>query len=258
MGTFKNRKIAVKKIEELTKNSADVLIIHYSQLIIHDTDEENMSPLISAIVIRSLDGSIYEHFAIHLEADKSNIPKDEIHNNYSELEFFTLNAFNNFIKRHKTKLWVHWEMKNIHFGFEAIKHRFNKLVEGSREKFEVIPINNKINLNYLIESMYGDDYVEGPDKLHSLIEVNNKIVSREYLSLDREAMEFENGNFTSILESLDFKVDSIGKFLSKIKRKNLKVQNRNGYAIFQDIVTHPVFSFLGWLVGIVIGIISLT
>jgi hypothetical protein len=257
MGAYSERKIAIQQLKELTKNAAEVLIIHYSQLLIHDADTENISPLISAIVIRSIDDSIYEHFAIHLEADKSNIQKDEIKDNYNELEFFSLKAFNNFLKRHKDKLWVHWEMKNIHFGFEAIKHRFDKYVEGTKENFEIIPINNKINLNYLLECIYGDDYVDGPDKLYSLMKVNKILSDREYLSLDREATEFENGNYKSILKSLDFKVDFIRKVIDKLWKKKLKIQNKNYYSRFQIIVTHPLFTFLGWLVGIIIGIISI-
>jgi hypothetical protein len=251
MGAYKDRRIALKRLRILTNDSSMVLSIHYSQLQIHE-GEDSLSPLISAIVVRSLDDSLYEHFSIHLEADKANIPLEEIENNYRELEFWVLKSFNDFVKRHKNKLWVHWNMQNVHFGFEAIKHRFYKLVEGTRERFEEIPSNNKFNLNYLLESIYGESYIMASDKLSGLSTLNNgNVLDRCYLSLDTEALEFERKNFNSVLNSLDFKVNFICRIIRLLNKNKLKVENRNFYAIFSDVVTSPMFTFIGWLIGLI-------
>jgi hypothetical protein len=206
--------------------------------------------LICAIVIKSLDGSLEQHFAIHIEADKANIPYEEIENSYRDLEFRTLKAFNDFVKRHSQNLWLHWDMKNIKFGFEAIKHRFEKLFSGLRERREEIPLNNRINIRQLLESMYGEKFAITDDKLASIMKENNgRILDQQYLTLDRESMEFERKNYTAVINSLDCKVDFLCRAVIQLNRKKLKVVNKNFNAVYSDVVNHPTFTFIGWIFG---------
>jgi hypothetical protein len=258
MGRYKNRKIARKKLRKITSDPSNVFAIHYSQVQNYKDEDNNLSPLVSAIVVKSLDDSTYKHFSIHLEADRADIPKEEIENNIRELEYWTLKAFNDFVKRNNTKTWIHWDMKNIHFGFEAIKHRFLKLVEESNVRFEEIPLNKKINLNTVIEDMYGESYIEGDDKLASMLKKNNSdFLPQNYLSTENEASEFENHNYNIVLGSLDCKVDFLCKAVKNLKEKNLKVGNKDNYSIFIEFISHPIFAFLGWLLGIILAIFSM-
>lgn len=260
MGVIKNRKLALKRLKHLIENPSQVLIIHYSQSKTYDEDYGGISPIISAIVIKSLDGNIEQHFAVQFEADKANIPLEEIEDSYRDLEFRMLKSYNDFVKRHNQYIWLHWDMKNIHYGFETIKHRFEKLFSGLRERYEEIPMNNKFNLRTLIEDMYGENFAVGADKLASLMKTNNSgIISNSYLSLESENSEFERKNYLSVLNSLDCKVDFIRKASLLLNEKKLKVVNKNYYAIYVDTINHPTFTLIGWIVGIVgfiIGIIK--
>lgn len=77
-----------------------------------------------------------------------------------------------------------------------------------------------------------------------------------YLSMDEESIEFENKNFTKVIKSVDLKVDFIKKATKKLIQKELVVSNKNYYAIFIDIVSHPIFNLIGWLATIVALIIT--
>lgn len=263
MGVIKDRKEAFKRINKLLEDPAKVLIIHYSQAKTYDEDYAVISPIISAIVVKSLSGDLEKHFSLYYEADKANIPIEEIENSYRELELRNLRSFNEFVRRKKECLWVHWEMKNIHFGFEAIKHRYEKIFfELPEEKqYEVIPDNQKLNLCKVLEDIYGEKFAENPDKLASLIKTNNnQILNNNYLTLDKEETEFENKNHPSIIKSLDCKVDFLRKALRLLSMKRLKVVNKNYYAIFVDMVNHPFFTLIGWLATVlafILGIYSI-
>lgn len=254
MGAYKDRKIAKANLKKLIEDPSKVLFIHYSQSRTYDEDYGNISPIITSIVVKSLDNQIDQLFAIHLEADKADIPVEQIQDSYRELELRILNSFNNFVRRHQDCIWVHWEMKNVQFGFDAIKHRYEKIVNNTNDYCE-IPTNKKQNLKIILEGIYGENFVSGPDYLKSLLSENNgKITNNEYLSVDNESQEFEHKNFTSVINSIDTKVEFIRNATKKLTRNQLIVSHKNKFAIFVDVVNHPVFTFIGW-VATVLGLI---
>ena len=260
MGVYKDRKIAVKNFHELVADPSQVFCIHYSQSQTFEDDYGNISPIITCIVIKSLDEAVDKQFAIHFEADKAGIPKDQIQDSYRELELRILKSFNDFVRRNKDCLWVHWDMKNIHFGFEAIKHRYEKIFENT-EDFEDIPSNKKYNLLLLLEGMYGENFVSGSDRLKAFMTANNDDVDDpKYLSTGRESSDFDEKNFKGVIDSVDCKVEFLKKAAGKLLTRKLVIPNKNSYALFLDIVTHPIFSFIGFvgsLVGLAIAIYSL-
>ncbi|MEA5425402.1 hypothetical protein [Arcicella lustrica] len=252
MGIIKERGLAISTLKKLTEDPNKVLFIHYSQSNTFDDDDYgSISPIITSIVIKSLDGQIDQQFAIHFEADKADIPIDEIQNSYRDLELRILKAFNSFVKRHSDCNWIHWDMKNIHFGFEGIKHRYEKIF-GNLNDFNEIPVNNKKNLFDIIEKIYGEKFVDGSDTLKSLMKCNsNNIDNNAYLSSAVESTEFGRKNFVNVIKSVDLKVDFIKKATNKLIQRKLIVSNKNRYAIFADTVNHPIFTFIGWIIGII-------
>jgi len=261
MGVVKERKTAVNNLKKITEDSSKVLFIHYSSSSTFDEDDYgNISPIITSIVIKSLGGQIDKQYAIHLEADKAQIPKDQIHDSYRDLELRILKLYNGFVRRHLDCYWIHWDMKNIHFGFEAIKHRYEKIFEDLSEYCE-IPSNKKKNLRKIIEGMYGESFVSGADTMKSLMLCNSKNIENSiYLSTDNESSQFESKNFSSVIKSVDLKVDFIRKVTNKLLQKKLLVANKNNYAVFIDTVNHPLFTFIGWLAtiaGLIIGLITI-
>lgn len=91
MGAIKERRLATSNLKKLVEDPSKVLFIHYSQSNTFDDDDYgNISPIITSIVIKSLDNQIDQQFAIHFEADKADISIDEIQNFYRELELRVL------------------------------------------------------------------------------------------------------------------------------------------------------------------------
>lgn len=251
MGAIRRRKEARNNLKKLAENPLNVLLIHYSYSKTFDDDYGGISPIITAIVIKSLNGQIDEQFAIHFEADKAGIPQDQIQDSYRELEMRILKHYNDFARRYTGCFWIHWDMKNIHFGFEAIKHRFEKIF-GRPDGYYDIPSSQKRNLRLIIEDMYGEKFVVGPDHLKSLMLCNNKnVIDPRYISGDQESIEFERKNFDAVIQSVDTKVDFLKKATSKLIDKNLLVTSKNGFAIFDDVVHHPIFTALGWIIGFI-------
>lgn len=252
MGVVKDRKIAVANLKKLTEDPSKVLFVHYSESSTYDDDDYgNISPIITSIVIKSLDGQTDKQFAIHLEADKADIPKDQIQDSYRELELRILKLYNDFVRRHLDCFWIHWDMKNIHFGFEAIKHRYEKIFENLDDYCE-IPNNKKKNLRTIIEGMYGDNFVSGSDTLKALMLCNSSNVEDStYLSKDNESTQFESKNFIAVIKSVDLKVEFIKKATKRLSSKKLIVSNKNNYAVFVDIVNHPYFTLSGWIFGLI-------
>lgn len=252
MGVAQDRKIAVRNLKKITEDPSKVLFVHYSESSTYDDDDYgNISPIITSIVIKSLDGQTDKQFAIHLEADKADIPKDQIQDSYRELELRILKLYNDFVRRHLDCFWIHWDMKNIHFGFEAIKHRYEKIFESLDDYCE-IPNNKKKNLRSIIEGMYGDNFVSGPDMLKALMLCNSdNVEDYAYLSRDNESSQFENKNFIAVIRSVDSKVEFIKKATKKLSNKTLIILNRNNYAVFVDTVNHPYFTFSGWVIGLI-------
>ena len=260
MGLVKNRKIAFKYFEKLMENPSKVLIIHYSQSKIYDDEYNDISPLISSIVVKALDGTFEKFFSIYYEADKASIPLEEIENSYRDLELRVLQSFNDFVRKKKDYFWVHWDMKNIEFGFDAIKHRFEKIFQGLKDEkqFEEIPDNKKFNLKTILEDIYGEKFASTTDKLSSLISLNNEnVINNDYLTLEKEQSEFEKKNYQSILKSIGCKVNFICKVLKLLDAKRLKVANKNNYARFVDMVSHPIFTFIGWLATVLAFVLGI-
>ncbi|WP_338812709.1 hypothetical protein V9L05_15195 [Bernardetia sp. Wsw4-3y2] len=244
MGVWKNRKISFETLNQITREHSQVLCIHYSYSNTYDDEYGDISPIITTIVIQSLDEQIYKQFAIHLEANKAGITKDQIQDSYMDLELRVLTQYNNFVKRNKACYWIHWDMKDMSFGFEAIKHRYEKLFENLSEYCE-IPVNNCKNLSKIIEGSYGENFAEGPDTLKSLMLENSKNIDcNKYLGLREESIEFEKKNFTTVADSVDLKVKFMSIALNRLKDKKLVIPNKNYYARFEDFVTHPVFTFI--------------
>src|SRR5690606_37991970 len=220
------------------------LFFHYSERSTAEHDGYgNISPIITSVVIKSLEGQIDNQSAFHLEAEKPAVTNDHIHDSYREIALRILNLYIDFVKRNIDSFWIHWDMKNIHFGFEAIKHRYEKIFETLDDYCE-IPNNKKKNLRTIIEGMYGDNFVSGADRLKALMVCNSdNVEDPTYLSKDNESSQFENKNFIAVIRSVDLKVEFIKKATKKLSSKTLIVSNKNNYAVFVDTVNHPYFTF---------------
>lgn len=231
-----------KKAAELFNNidshPEKYLIIHYSCESFKDLPE-GRSAMITSIAVESLESAQCTSFAIYKEAEKSKIPFSEISNHYQNLERSMLKEFYSFINENKTCHWIHWNMRNIQFGFQAIEHRY--AIHG--EHPIVIADDHKHNLAQLLEYMYGPKYISDP-KMETLA-IKNHLIPKDFLNGKEEADAFENKKFVELHQSTMAKTRLFSRIIRAVNDNALKVDTgikdayglnpQSLYMIFQDV-----------------------
>lgn len=247
---LKKRKKAYEEFSKIINDSSNVLLICYSYCNVN-INQTDFSPIITSISIQSLDKN-YEnkYFSLIKEAEKANIELDDIEDNYEELEYFLLDEFNSFLKKHRDYIWIHWRMNQLDYGFEAIKHRFDITAKEVDRELENISANNKFDLNYLLETMYGAEYTKDNDKMKSLMKENNYIDLKSYMSSKQESEQFNEKQFSQVKNSINSKMNFMFTIIEKLENKTLKIPFKNNYSIFIEFISHPLFHLVGWLATI--------
>lgn len=215
---FKRRKKAKGILNHISDNPAEYLIIHYSCESFFNKPEGN-TPRITSIAVKSVRNEQTYSFSIHKIAELQNISLSEINQNYDQLEKDMLDEYFDFLSRHENEKWIHINMRNINFGFEAINHRY-KVLGGSPKYINDIL---KIDLARLFVDFYGKDYVDHPrfESLYSM----NKITMTSFLNGAQEAEAFVQENYVALHQSTLRKVDNMHDVISLANGNDLKTKS---------------------------------
>ncbi|MEY9980227.1 hypothetical protein [Lysinibacillus sp. RC79] len=216
------RKKALNDLQNLVDNSGKLLIIHYSCESFYDI-KDGRTPRITSIAVRYFNTGQTETFSIHKIAEKSGY-LSEIESHYDKLEKIMLGDFYKFVKMHVSYNWIHWNMRDINYGFQAIEHRFSVL--GGKPIS--IPDSQKFDLARKLVDIYAD-YADHP-RLEKLIELNN-ITKKDFLSGKDEAMAFDEQKYVELHRSTLRKVDIFHSILERVIDKSLKTKS-NWYHIY--------------------------
>jgi hypothetical protein len=130
-----------------------------------------------------------------------------------------LQEFFDFLKSRHGYTFLHWNMRDINYGFQAIEHRFRVL---GGEPF-VVDDTRKYDLARLLVSIYGVSYIghKPSGRLHNLIELNG-ITERDILTGADEAAAFEQKDFVKLHQSTLRKVDVIANIFERLVDGSLK------------------------------------
>ena len=214
----KKRKKALETINGITENPSEYLIIHYSCESFSNLPQGN-TPRVTSIAVRNVRNGQTHSFSIHKKAELENILPNEINQHYNKLEKDMLDEYFEFVKKHLQHNWVHINMRNINYGFEAINHRYQVL--GGRPI--QINDNQKIDLARLFIDIYGRQYSEHP-RFESLYRKNN-ITMTSFLSGKEEADAFDNCDYVALHQSTLRKVDNMHSVLSLAVEGDLKTKS---------------------------------
>ena len=225
-----------------------LLFIHYSCQSFTD-DNEGYSPRITSIAVLDEEKNL-KSFSIHLAAEKMHIDRNEIENRYDEIERKMLDEFYDFAERHYDCFWIHWNMTNINFGFEAIEHRYEVL---AGKKPYHIDEKNRVNLSRLIIAKYGRDCVDDP-KMKNLMELNGGI-HRDYLTGSQEVDAFKAKEYLKLHKSTMCKVRWFSIIYNLLNHNEVKTKKKNWKLFFKSIFEHPVVQFLS-LVALLFSLCS--
>lgn len=216
-----DRIIGLKKIAELKSKKSRTLIIHYSCESFFVT--HGRTPRVTSIAIRNRDNSNTVVFSIHLMAqikgkDLSNLSLQD----FDYLEKEMLKDFFIYLKKHQSYCWVHWNMRNANFGFEAIDNRY-RILGGNPSKIED---QFRYDLPEILGLIYTYDFEkhDSPTKGQLLnLTARNKITSTDALKGKDEADAFENKDFLKLHMSTIRKVEMMDRILTLQEKNKLKV-----------------------------------
>lgn len=252
------RKKELERIDRIMEHPEDALIIHYSCESFYDR-EDGKTPRVTSIAVRNLESGQTESFSIHKIAEQQKIPFETIHERYDQLEKEMLEEYFKFLNENQGKTWVHWNMRDINYGFSALEHRY-KALGGTPF---LLTEGKKFDLSRAMVFLYGIGYIGHP-RLTKLMKKNN-ITSKDFLTGEKEAYSFENKEYVKLHQSTLRKADILANIFELAADGTIKT-NSTWYEVYgvhpkvliELIKQHWLVSFLGLvaLIGSLLRIIG--
>lgn len=240
-------------LDRIFKQPDLVRIIHYSCESFYDRLEAT-SPRITSVAVRNLGSAQTVSFSIHLVAERQGIAFDKIVVNYDKLEKAMLDDFYSYVKQNSNSKWLHWNMRDINYGFLALEHRY-RVLKGSPI---VIPGVQLFDMAACLVDIYGPSYIPNP-RMQRIMEFN-QISSRHFLSGAEEANAFTKGDYVKLHQSTLKKVDIISHLAERQWNGTLRTkagrveQYGNSVVGLVELVTdHWLYKVAGF-VGIVASV----
>ena len=206
---------AKEQLTEINKKRDNVVVIHYSCESFYDRPD-GTSPRITSIAVRNWASGQTESFSIHQIAERDKITIEDVNNHYDELEKKMLKEFYDYVERHRNYTWVHWNMRNINYGFAALEHRCKVLGSDPIEIHE----SYRRDLSLLLKRLYGDNYIDHK-RFENLVE-KNSLTHPHFLKGPEEAEAFENSEYVKLHQSTLCKVDIISHIVDLAVSSTLK------------------------------------
>jgi hypothetical protein len=228
-------------LKKLHENENSLFIIHYSCQNLNDNNE-NYSPRITSIAVFHVGSSTMHSFSIHLIAEVNKIPREDIDAHYDDLEKEMLAQFFAFISENDGGFWLHWNMSNINYGFEALIHRYKVLsgIDGKR-----IQDSKKFNLSSLILSIYGKDCVEHP-RMPSFMRLNDG-EHRDYLTGKEEVDAFAAKEYVKLHKSTMSKAYWFQHMYFLLQKNKVNGHNKNWGNKVNTFLERPTVKALGFV-----------
>lgn len=236
-------------------NDFNCLLIHYSCESFYEI-KDGKTPRITSIAVRYLNTAQTKSFSIHKVAELQKITIEKINECYDQLEKEMLKDFYKFVEEHKDYKWIHWNMRDINYGFEALKYRATILGAKTYD----LKDENKFDLARLLSDKYGKSYSDHP-RLPSILEMN-RVSSKHWLNGDEEARAFENKEYVKLHQSTLAKVEVLENILKMTAEENLITKSKigdiygiNPQGLFELAKDHWFYSFVLVILSTILSII---
>ena len=256
----KQQKSAFQRLLQLFSQPSTVSAIHYSCESFYDRPDGS-SPRITAIAICNLESQQTLSFSIHRIAEREHVEFEDITSHYDELEARMLSEFLDYLRNNPDTKYLHWNMRDENYGFQAIAHRMRVLSPDTSDIFTV-PESQKFDLARILKDIYGPTYVGDP-RMQKLLE-KNEMVPQDFLTGQKEAIAFVNQEYTSLYLSTLSKAKAITEIANLARRRKLKTNtsfwHMHGGAVRTAIawpLEHPLVSSLIGLAGVILAVLGL-
>ena len=213
-------------LRTIIKHHERYYIVHYSCQSLYD-DNEGLSPRIAAIAVLHLSSKQMVSFSTHAIAEELKYKREQCAEHADEIEKKLLEDFAKFLSERRDKLWLHWNMKNLTYGFEHIEHRFRLLVGRDMPS---LAVERRINIDDIIVERYGEEYISKP-RMQKLMEKNGGI-RRNFLNGPQEVEAFKSLEFSKMHSSTVSKVEFFKDVIQLMKKGQLKTDS-NGIGLIR-------------------------
>lgn len=253
---LEERKEGLDLLNEIQKDKNKSVIIHYScESFI---TSHGRTPRITSICVRYLGTAQTKSFSIHLQAqfDKKDFNNLSLED-YDKIERKMLDEFYKFAKEHKDFKWVHWNMRDSNYGFDAIANRY-KILGG---KVFIIDEDRRYDLPRILGKIftYGYEKNSPNGRLLNLAKRNN-ITTHDALKGADESDAFNNKEYLKLHKSTLRKVDIIETIIDRTDKNELKIAvgKRKVYGlsipgIIEIVKNNWIFVFLWTIIFFILG-----
>jgi len=248
LNRLSKRKKLLSQLDDIFENDKTSLVLHYSCESFYDKTD-GKTPRITSIAVRNLDSGQTDSFSIHQIAEENHVEFENITDKYDSLEREMLDRYFQFLNTHQHYIWIHWNMRDVNYGFQAIEHRYRALGGTPISLNE----DRKFDLSRALVSLYGVGYIGHP-RLPKLLEINN-ITCKDFLTGEEEAQAFDDKDFVELHRSTLRKVDNLANIIERTYNQKLKTNStwleQHGFslAVLLEIIKgHPVVILLTLLV----------
>lgn len=233
-------------LESLLEEPGTVNVIHYACESFNDPESEN-SPRITVIAIRNMGSRQTVTFSLDNEAELANVSVSEIKDNLDALERKMLCKFYGHVSTSRNCKWLHWNMRDTTYGFNALANRYRVLGKEPTE----IPEPLLFDLSHILVDIYGENYV-GHSRMKTLLDLNGRMNS-DFLTGAEEANSFAKGQYSQISRSTQRKTHEFEVIARKVQEKSLKTENSlySQYGLWlriqlfiEDVHAHWLFKLL--------------
>ena len=255
----KRQKVARSVLDKIFTDASNVRVIHYSCESFYDI-KEGRSRRITSIALRRLDSAQTISFSIHKVAELKKAPLSDISKDYDPLEREMLRDFYRHLRNYQQMQYLHWNMRDSNYGFQAIEHRF-RVLGGTDDDLYIVDDKNKTDLARLLIDIHGLGYIGHP-RLEKLLDKND-ITRRDFLTGAEEAKAFENKEFVALHQSTLRKVDVMANIAGRAYDRNLKTNTswwdmHGGRVtwVVNWLIEHPIWGFASVVLAVAAGVIA--
>ena len=232
----------------VNENPDQFYIIHYSSQSLYDEETGGLSPRITSIVAMHFATKQTASFSVHAVADLKKISKNDIESCYDEIEKEMLMQFFNFLRDNMECNWIHWNMRNITFGFEHLEHRSRHL---GNPPPPILSVEHRLNINDIFQEKYGIDYVQNP-KMKNLMILNGNL-PQGFLDGAQEAAAFKAKEFIRMHASTISKVEFFRHAIILAQKGRLRTESK-GWGVKIDRLLESRWAKAAALVAAVVGV----
>lgn len=211
-----------------------LVVIHVSCQTSGDNNN-GISPRFTAIAVLRYSSETVTSFSIHLSAERLGIPRSKIPEEYDRIEIAMLEDFHKYVDKNPNTYWMHWNMRDVNYGFQAIEHRYMILTQKAPIQ---IPDEKKICLPSTLKEIYGDDFVNHP-RMYRLMELNGG-KDRRVLTGQEEVDYFNQQKYFEMHQSTIAKVTFFKKAASLLLKGRLKTDKSDFAFRVRELKGGPV------------------